>query len=344
MNIIALLFLGIFWSGLGCNNSASTPNKNQLQETNVTFTSKDTTLDVVVKDSTIEDTDKVSSLTKKFRFRYSLKNPNVELKMTTKLNEISGLSLSNQKDLIYAVQDEKGSVYVLDKKDGKVKHKFGFWKAGDFEGIEIVNDVAYVIKSSGDIFQITDMGKEEQKVKKISTVLRRENDVEGLCYDEANNRLLLACKGRPATGESILDFRQKKAIYGFDLKTLELSLDPIFEVDLNDIQNYLKKQKLTRQIEKLIEFFSPKMENLTFNPSAIAIHPKTADVYITSSVGKVLIVLDKKGKLKHIEKLDKKVHCQPEGLAFEPNGDLYISNEAKEGRKARIYRFDYLED
>ena len=44
--------------------------------------------------------------------------------------------------------------------------------------------------------------------------------------------------------------------------------------------------------------------------------------------------------MRHMVKLKKKIHEQPEGIVFAQDGTLYISNEGKDG-KAKIYKFAY---
>ena len=59
-----------------------------------------------------------------------------------------------------------------------------------------------------------------------------------------------------------------------------------------------------------------------------------------SSVGKLLVIADKNGKVEQAIRLDPVLYNQPEGMTFAPNGDLYISNEGGEGI-ATILRFTY---
>ena len=61
--------------------------------------------------------------------------------------------------------------------------------------------------------------------------------------------------------------------------------------------------------------------------SAVAVNPITNELYIISSVNKVLLVADKSGKIKKLYTLNPKIYKQPEGIAFTPAGDLIISNE-----------------
>ena len=61
---------------------------------------------------------------------------------------------------------------------------------------------------------------------------------------------------------------------------------------------------------------------------------------MTSSVKKILMIFNEAGEIFHLEKLDKKIHPQPEGMTFDKDGTLYIANEGKSG-KGSISRFSY---
>jgi hypothetical protein len=50
------------------------------------------------------------------------------------------------------------------------------------------------------------------------------------------------------------------------------------------------------------------------------------------------MILDRNGELIRLYSLKPKLFTQPEGIAFEPDGDLLISNEGK-GGKAEILKF-----
>ena len=273
-----------------------------------------------------------------FKFQYNLETPDLVLEMPKKLEEISGIGLSSNGRYFVAVQDELGKIFLVDKNTGSVKEEIDFWKDGDYEGAEMVGDDIYVVKSTGTIYEVKKMGKKGQSVEKYKFFLDKDNDVEGLGYDAQQHRLLLACKAKAGKGK---DYKYKKGIYGFDLKTKQLDSIPAFTVSLEDVQTYLKTTPNIRKLEKIEEQFKDQEDDFKFSPSAIAIHPQTKDIYITSSVGKMLLVLNPTGKVVHIEKLKKKIHAQPEGLCFDKSGALYIANEAKKDQKAKIYKFNY---
>ena len=159
-----------------------------------------------------------------------------------------------------------------------------------------------------------------------------------MTYDPASNCLLLACKARPKDPKSIKDINETKGIYAFNLREKKLNSAPAYLIALDEVRKFLNAlpQDYPHR-KKLFEFYQG--DKLEFSPSAIAIHPLSDHIYVTSSKGKQLIVLNPNGKISSIVKLNKKVFPQPEGLAFLPDGTLFISTEGKEDC-GMILKFD----
>ncbi len=274
--------------------------------------------------------------TSTFAFDYNLEQPDATFEMASDLLEISGLSMTSRGDELVAIQDEDGIIFFIDKQSGKIKRTIEFWKDGDYEGIEVVGDMVYVTKSTGTIYAV-DLTQKEVATKKYNDDdLDKKNDVEGLGYDPVHQQLLLACKADAGLGSDD-DF--EKAIYGFDLKTNKLNPDPVYIITLSAIQEYLKGAPEINGFEKLAERFLDEDDEFSFHPSALAIHPHTGHLYICSSAGKMMLVLDQSGRVLHIAKMKKKIHEQPEGICFAPDGTLYIANEGRKG-PGKIYRFN----
>lgn len=249
------------------------------------------------------------------------------------LREISGLSVSNNEEYLYAVNDELGMVFKLRLDDAEMVEKYVFGKAGDYEGIEWTESGIYVVKSNGDLYNLN---SENTSAEKFKTPLSTKNDVEGLCWDKVNQRLLLACKASPSIDKA-QKLKKQKAIYGFDLEEKKLINEPIYSISDSSLvefvnQSYGSKELSEYQLKRL------KKRVKEFSPSGIAIDNQNDQVYILSSVGKTLIVLNNNGFVHHIYFLDEKIHYQPEGICFTHNGDLFISNEAK-GLVPKIYRY-----
>lgn len=228
------------------------------------------------------------------KFIYDLNQPDQKMKLSSELNEISGLEMLSD-SVIATIQDEKGNIYLLNTEKGKVKDHFDFGKKGDYEGITHYKNHFYVLRSDGTIFKI----KRGKDAKTYQFKDNKNFDFEGLCLDQKNNRLLVACKTHGNKKK-----RDHFYIYSFSLENKVYDEKPVFKISKDDVDK-------------------------DFKPSGIAIHPK-GHIYILSSYAKKLLVLSRKGQILNRIKLDKSTFHQPEGITFSSRGDLFISNEKKD--------------
>ena len=271
-----------------------------------------------------------------FNFPYELDQPDKSWELPKKLEEISGLGYIDKHRLV-CVQDEKGNIYIFNLKSGEVERKVEFGDDGDFEGIEIVNKNAWVLKSNGTLYEVKDFLKDkEPQVKKYKTALSAKNDTEGLCYDPISNNLLIACKGNPFVDKK--SGKEFKAIYTFDLKTKLLKSKPIFLIEMDTIKFYKNYNTMSEMGIEVLAYLDDSKGDLSFQPSGIAIHPITGNFYVLGSVGKLLLVFSREGKMLAIIHFKSKVHPQPEGICFSPDGTMYISNEG-DGGDGTILKF-----
>ena len=255
---------------------------------------------------------------------YQINFPDKSFDLPTELKEASGLTVTSNPKIISIVQDEEGAIYNFDIEKNTISNKIIFLDKGDFEGIEAINDsLYYAVKSSGTIYKIN-IKNGFATPTKISTPLNKSYDVEGLTYDAISKNLLLCCKGPGADSNSIT-----RKTFTYNIENQLFNETPYFEITDDLIQNYFKKYP-----EAISNF---ETTHLRFGPSGIAIHPFTKDIYIIASSGKLFIVLDAKNKtIIHLEKIDKKVHPQPEGIAFDPKGNMYICDEGKKGGAGKL--------
>jgi uncharacterized protein YjiK len=219
------------------------------------------------------------------------------------LLEISGLSVVDN-ERFACVQDEMGTVYIYNTTTSAIEKKIPFTNPGDFEGIAVVDKAIWVVRADGLLFEL-DMDKKDMITREHKTSLTEKHNIEGLCYDKANQRLLLASKDGDE-GKS-----EKKGIYAFDLVQKKFTREPVYEVDLTMSGKDGETKKGKKQAIK---------------PSGIAIHPVSGEIYITDGPKSRLLILDKTGGFKEVHKLGKEFQ-QPEGIAFRDNGELFISNE-----------------
>ncbi len=247
------------------------------------------------------------------RFTYLLSQPTQRWKLDKKLEEISGLTYVNERQLA-AVDDEKGSVFLFDTQEGEIIEEVKFGKNGDYEGIELVDDVYYVLRSDGDLFEIQSL-LSSPEVEKYETGLSRENDAEGLGQDANGRWLLVACKN----GGKLKGVEDSKSVMVYRYRTKNDKLTPFLYQTPALFQKHLKGEK-------------------KFRVSAIAQHPITQHYYLLASANRSLVILNQKNEVIALAYLNRSIFAQPEGICFAPDGTLYISNEARSG-KATILQF-----
>lgn len=239
---------------------------------------------------------------------FDVDEPSLKVELSKELNEISGLAW--YKNSLAGVEDESGIVYLIDPGTGMVSSKIKFALPGDFEAIEVIGSEFYALTSSGTIFAFTEADNDP---KVISTPLSWKNDAEGLAYDEINNRLLILCKENGGSESN----SEVKSIFSFDLTNFLFNEKSVISIDPEELREHKDFNK--------------------YKPSGMAIDPLTCDLYILSSVGKAIVVLDHDYKIKKVKKLSGKLFNQPEGIAFDPSGNLYICNEGSNKKKPNIY-------
>ncbi len=260
---------------------------------------------------------------------YYFDRPGLVVELPGRLDEISGLTdLGNGR--LGAVQDEKGNLYVLDAATGEVVHEHDFGGDGDYEGVERVGERVVVLRSDGRLFVILDWETEKAKAETTETGLHGSCDAEGLAFDSEGERLFIACKESPGRG-----LRGVRALYAYDLTQQALVPDPTFVLWADSLAG------AQRSVDEAVRAaVRPFADINAFKPSAVGIHPITGEVYVLSSVAKLVLVLDRDGTVAAMWPLSPRLFPQPEGLAFLPDGTLFIASEAA-GGDATLLRFAY---
>lgn len=236
------------------------------------------------------------------------------------LEEISGLSYYESGKLA-AIEDEEGKLYILDSADGKILREIKFAKPGDYEGVEIVANTAYILRSDGDIYYFDITASDELEAAKYETILMNENDAEGLASKD--NDLLIALKG---SGDTEDNKTKGKAVYNFSADEKRLAQKEVLSINEDVLNEFIKERKFFNNIND-------------FDPSAIAIHPSSGDLYLLSA-DKVLVVFDPDYKLKEVIRLHPIIYNQAEGICFSPEGTMFISSEG-DGGKGKLIRINY---
>lgn len=254
---------------------------------------------------------------------YDLGSPKQRWDLPRELEEISGLSFY-KKNVLACVQDEDGIIFQYDLKKSEVRLAEQFGEKGDYEGVEVMGDTTYVLKSNGKVYYFYMNDKAIGEVKEIKTDLSKANDAEGLGFHDLNDDLLIACKEDPGTKK--VDLEKSRTVYRIDMLERKFKKKPKYIIEGKKYNAFLEIKDLSKKKHK------------PFKPSGVAVHPTTRQVFIIGTVGKMMIILDPEGNIEDLVPLDPKVFWQPEGICFSPNGDLYISSEGRD-KKGYILKF-----
>lgn len=237
---------------------------------------------------------------------YDFTEPAAAFALPAVLREISGLTLLDDEQL-GAVQDEEGDLYAIRMADGEPLGRIRFARGGDYEALERLSDLIYVLQSDGDLFELRDWNRGRvPKTRNFETRLgAKACDAEGL--GARGELLYISCKEEDADGLTrVYEFDPRNAV-----TRLHLTIDP------DDV---------------------PGEGPLAV--SALAFHPVSGHLVLLSSKRERLISVTPTGAVAEVWDFEDAKLEQPEGLAFLPNGDMYISSESK-GAAGHIVRFDY---
>lgn len=264
---------------------------------------------------------------------YNLSAPDRVYVLPKVLQEISDIT---EKDAasIACIQDEQEIIFIYDINKNQIIKQFNFSDSGDYEGIARVDRTIYILRSDGVLTEITNYESSKFKRTTYSTGIPWK-DNEGLCYDQKNNRLLIAPKETPGKNT---ENKEKRLIYGFNLSSKKLINEPVFSFDLSEIGRFALENNI--KVPMKGKKGHKKEPDIKLRISAIGIHPITGRLFVLSGIEELLFVFDMNGNIESIERLNHNLFKQPEGITFMKNGDMYISNEGKK-KSPTLVRFNY---
>jgi uncharacterized protein YjiK len=245
------------------------------------------------------------------RLPYDLQRPAWTIELPWRFREISGIAPLTGDGAIGFVEDERVCVHEIDRDTGRITQHHDHGK-GDAEDLVVMDGAAYILCAGRrpHLIHMETCRHSHGRLTRIDLELDSACDPEGLCPDPGGNRLLIACKGTPpGTGKE-----RMRQILAFDLETQRRSSQPVLSIDTVQVAG----------------------EPGLFNPSALAVHPISGDLYVIGSKGsKRLACWRADGTFRGSWRLDRQLLPQPEGIAFSTSGELILSSEGRSRKKKK---------
>ena len=142
-------------------------------------------------------------------------------------------------------------------------------------------------------------------------------DAEGLAYDGSRRQLLVACRG---------GFGRRRSIHVLSVHQDQVVPEAGFGLDLTSIASFIGRP-------------ARSVDPRAFQPSAIAVHPVSGDVYVLAAVARTVTVIDRTGAIRQVWSLPDGWFEKPEGLAITTDQQLWMCGEGVT-RGALVARFE----
>jgi hypothetical protein len=251
---------------------------------------------------------------------YDLTKP-VKYNMPEDLFEVSGIVFhEGNAGMLYAEQDEDGKVYALKPGDATASH-VKFAGHGDYEDIAINGNYLIMMRSDGVFYTMPFDQVQQGKADAVRAFsgLIPAGEYEGMAANYGTDEVFVLCKNCGAD-------KKTGSVTGYILKldaSGGLTLDKTFKINTEKIaaQDGGKKMK--------------------FRPSALTFNKHLKEWFLLSSVNKMLVVTDTAWNVKQVYTLNPALFNQPEGITFDIDNNLYISNEGGNTKAGTVLKFPF---
>lgn len=242
--------------------------------------------------------------------------PHRVLELPLALREISGLAVTSD-GLLLALQDEDGDVYEIEPDSGDVLRRVRFAGNGDFEALTLDSSGVYLIRSDGRVYSGSlAQGEEDVDGQRHDIDIHASCDVESADVRPGTDELWIGCKESP--GRRMGRTRAFYAVTLSGFRDTKRKVEPLLSARLEAPADPRDG--------------SPMRLGL-FKPSGMAFLDQNRYL-IVSSVYPTLFEFHTDGRLLNAWGLPRDILPQPEGIAVNAEGDVYVASEGLPGRIA----------
>lgn len=216
---------------------------------------------------------------------------------------------------IACLSEDVGSIFIFNPGDNVIEAEFPFAQPGDYEGLEIIGQNAYVGCADGRILEIINYASDSPSVTEYGTHLTVRDHVNGLSYDRKNRRLLVSVQGM---ADELQPF---KNIYGFRLQDKRMLVKPAVKIDLRN---------------RCFNGAQAKRLQTVFQPSDLDLNPLNGQLYVIDGARCQLLRMRLTESIRDVIVLDKDKFFQPEGITITPSGEIYIASRGERDQAATL--------
>jgi hypothetical protein len=219
---------------------------------------------------------------------------------------------------IVGINTMNGNVVLIDLNSNSISNQLSL--SSEFQFVDIARmDSTLILLDSGNKLHF--LLPPYDSTSLISMNETKENfPTSGICFHESTKRLFLLSEVKELEEGQISCF-----LYAFNLNKRQFKEDPLFEINTSAIETFALNNNLPLP-KKTLSFDGDSLEGLSFNPSAIAVHPKTNEIYVLSTDDRSLVVFNQFGEVMNFTTLNAVLFSKPTGMTFQDNGDLLITN------------------
>ena len=192
--------------------------------------------------------------------------------------EPSGLALSYDNSFFWSVSDQDNKVYKLDKQGNIIKSFIV--KGEDIEGIAVIDSLhlAVILESTNEVVVVDTSGKEIKR-KKLNLNGRKNEGIEGVCFDVYSSNFYFVNEKHPGllikTDSSFTELFRKEMNFAKDYSDIFFAKEDSLLWILSDESKMIIK---TDKNGNKIKTYSIKVEQ----PEGLVVDYKNKKIYVVS--------------------------------------------------------------